>query len=84
LRRKVPCQVCKSRRYKEILVPRNKVIPKSMDFLDPAISADTEQIKLQRRNKQGYTDLILSMDTVDTSGGKMAFSIVCNQKTKAY
>ena len=72
----------KRRGYKSVLLGKES-IPKSSDDFTSDDSDKVNGPKIKEKNEEGYTDLILSMDTTK-SAGKIAFNIVRNSKTPDY
>ncbi len=65
---------------KRILVDNTIVIPKSSKVLS---ATDVEKLVIHKMNETAYSELILSIDTIQ-SGGKVAFSIVKGSKSTDY
>ena len=77
----------KRRGYKDLLLGKVE-IPKSTAVLTVVSGASDEEatklkIKIQELNEQGYSDLILSMDTKENAG-KIAFNLVRSSKNEDY
>jgi hypothetical protein len=69
----------KRKGYKEIILGR-VVIPKDDVVLSSTIDKDKESIKTREQNEYIYSDLILAIDTM-TSSGKVAFNLIRNSKS---